>query len=177
MKKKIVIPVLVVVLLVGGVCFYRYSRNEVWQLVEVDLTEAEILKEMPDIVLSEKDYALESSVVALPEVQEAVKKSTDSDSFKVISGAEVASLLDEWVDADRTVIEMTVSGNSVILTFHEGECKTVYYTFSADGSYSMQKTIAVYVKTDENAVGLKCKAIYENDSAEVKKYVNKRKWF
>lgn len=174
MKKKFILPILLVVLLVIAFCYYKYSHNATWQLVEIEMTDDEILKEMPDIALTEADHALENFVVALPEVQEAVKKSSNSESIEVISSKELASLLQEWISPDRTVTELTVSGNAIFLGFNEGEYKKVYYTFSADGSYQMRKTIGIYEKSDDE---IKCKALYETDSEKYKKYVNKRKWF
>ena len=46
MKKKFILPILLVVLLVIAFCYYKYSHNATWQLVEIEMTDDEILKEM-----------------------------------------------------------------------------------------------------------------------------------
>ena len=79
MKKKI-IKFLCVLLVFGcAYCLYMESHYSMTHVVKADLTEAEILAKMPDIAISEKDYALEEYVLSLPEVQEALEKAKESE--------------------------------------------------------------------------------------------------
>ena len=84
MKKKIILSVLIIALLLTGFCLYMDTHYVVTVLEDVEMTEDEILKEMPEIAMTEADLALKEYVMALPEVKTilAQGESAGSEDFE-----------------------------------------------------------------------------------------------
>lgn len=160
MKKKIIIPVMLILLLALCAGLYTYHAHfAIWQLVEVDMTEAEILEEMPDIEITSEDNLLRELVLSLYKEQDA-KEQLD------------ARLESEWI-----VSELLVYEDVIVLTLYEDASKQIAYSFSVDGSFTIQKTVSIYEKIGEDFTEWKCLGVYENGPEGIRKYVNKRKWF
>ena len=173
MKKRIWIPVLLVLLLAAGelILEHRFSENV---LAPTEQIAEEILAERPDIAISETDLALEAYVLALPQVQEMlVRAGSASGRSETLDPADAAPLLADWTEPGWSCTECSVTNGSVFVNFQENSGETAYrYSFFPGGDTSMHKTIVLY----EDG-GRTCTAVYENRGGELKKYVPRHLWF
>ena len=175
MKKKI-IKILCVILILGGIfCLHMESRYSMDHVVKADLTEAEILAKMPDIAISEKDYALEEYVLSLPEVQEALEKAKESEYGADIPEEKMKVLLSDWLPDGWDVFALSAIDHWVYLSFLKEDEKMISYAFCADGTYPMQKTIGTYRKKWNG--GKESTGVYQNLNGEITTYEEKHQWF
>lgn len=175
MKKKI-IKILCVILILGGIfCLHMESRYSMDHVVKADLTEAEILARMPDIAISEKDYALEEYVLSLPEVQEALEKAKESEYGADIPEEKMKALLSDWLPDGWDVFALSAIDHWVYLSFLKEDEKMISYAFCADDTYPMQKTIGTYRKKWNG--GKESTGVYQNLNGEITTYEEKHQWF
>ena len=179
MKKKS-IKILCALLILGGIfCLYMESRYSMHHVVKADMAEAEILVQMPDIAISEKDHALEEYVLSLPEVQAALGDAKESEYGTDIPAEEMAVLLSDWIPEGWNVVPASVIENWVYLSFEkekdDGMERTLSYAFCVDATYPMQKTIGTYQKNWKGSIV--CTGVYQNLNGEITKYMEKRQWF
>ena len=175
MKKKI-IKILCALLILGGIfCLYMESRYSMTHVVKADLTEAEILARMPDIAISEKDYALEEYVLSLSEVQEALEKAKESEYGADIPEEEMKVLLSDWIPDGWDVFALSAIDHWVYLSFLKEDEKMISYAFCADDTYPMQKTIGTYRKKWNG--GKESTGVYQNLNGEITTYEEKHQWF
>ena len=175
MKNKIIKVLCVILIFCFCFCIYmerNYSRKH---FVEADMTEEEILAEMPEIASSEEDYALEAYILSLPEVQELLENAEEEEFGAAFPYEESEVLLADWIPEGWKVMELAAQENRIYVSFiNEGVCSR-YYSFSPDGSYPMQKTVGIYGKTWRNLI--EYKSVYQNANGEITKYVDKNEWF
>ena len=179
MKKKI-IKILCTLLVFGCVyCLYMESRYSMDHVVKADLTEAEILAKMPDIAISEKDYALEEYVLSLPEVQEALEKAKESEYGADIPEEKMKVLLSDWIPEGWNTVPLSAIENWVYLSFEKEKDnrieRTVSYAFCAEGSSPLQKSIGVYERNWRG--NTEVKGLYQNLNGEITTYEEKHQWF
>ena len=178
MKKRIWIHIVVLVLLVAFelTMEQRYSINSV---EPAETTDEEILAEMPTIAISEEDHALEAYVLALPQVQEMVARTSvqDGDSTpksETLPLTDAAPLLADWTESGWSLSELATIGSIVYVTFVEdhGQSRWIY-SFCPDGKTPMTKTIGISPDGDP----WNTTAVFENRGGELTKYISRHQWF
>lgn len=174
-KDKIIKVLCVILIFCFCFCIYMERNYSRVRFVEADMTEEEILAEMPEIAISEEDYALEAYILSLPEVQELLENAEEEEFGAAFPNEESEVLLADWIPEGWKVMELAAKDNRMYVSFiNEGVCSR-YYSFSSDGSYPMQKTVGIYRKTWRNLI--ECKSVYQNTNGEITKYVDKNEWF
>lgn len=178
MKKRIWIPIAIVVLLLVAFELTMEHRYSVDAIVPVDMTDEEILAEMPDIAITEEDHALEAYVLALPQVQEMlVRAGGDSEEAETMTQAEVQPVLAGWTQSGWSATELCAFQGVVYVSFREDSGETMcIYTFFPDQTSPMHKTIGVYAGGDA-ASESNFSAAYENRGGTLSKLVPKHQWF
>jgi len=176
MKKKLLIVFCIVILVLAGFCLYMETHFSMSTVVDVGLSEEKILREMPEIAITEDDLAMAEELFAAPEVQEAFAALEESGELgRPVSNADF--LLADWTPEGFAIMELAVSDHqSLYVSFlKEDETQSVYYIFFEDGVYPPQKSIGVYGRTlfQDDA----CKAIYQNSNGEITKMKHKHIWF
>jgi len=175
LKQKLRIAAAVVLLIAAGCCLYMETHFTMSTMVETGLSEEKILREMPDIAITEQDLTMVEELFAAQEVQEAFAALEQSGELgRPVSNAEF--LLADWIPQGYEILELAVSDHkSLYVSFVKEDEQSIYYTFFADGSYPPQKSIGIYGKTlfHEND----CKAIYQNLNGEITKLKYRHIWF
>ena len=178
MKKRIWIPIVILVLLVAFELNME-RRYSISTLETADVADEEILAEMPEIAVSEEDHALEAYVLALPQVQEMLVRTSEADGDSALKSeplplTDAAPLLADWTQPGWSLSELATIGSMVYATFTEdnGQSRCIY-TFSPDGKTPMNKTIGVSPDGDS----WHTTALYENRGGELTKYVSRHQWF
>lgn len=179
-EKKLLWIFLSLFIIVSSYCIYQESHFPGFVVVPANMTEAQILKEMPDIAISDADEALRQAVLDLPQIQSNLREiaagnSLDSDSipFSTVQAQLEPHLPKGWTKMKE--LAASEGGNAVYLSLEYSPEKTVYYQFSADGSYQTCKTIGIYHKNRKG--DLKSTVVYSNDGSAIQKLVEKRIWF
>lgn len=178
MKKYLLAVLTLVVLAAAGYCLYMETHFSMTTLEDSGLSEEKILREMPEIALSDRDLAMGGALLAAPEVQEAFLQADGTGEVRyVVIPAETASgLLSDWTPEGFAIWELGLtSQESLHVSFRKEGEQTVYYTFFADDSCPPQKVIGIYGRTlfQEDA----CKAIYQNLNGEITKLKEQHIWF
>ncbi|MBR5471141.1 MAG: hypothetical protein IKU81_03360 [Oscillibacter sp.] len=176
MKKKLVIAAAAVLLIAVLFCLYMETHFTMSTMVETGLSEKKILREMPEIAITEQDLAMAEELFAAPEVQEAFIAVEESGALGC-PVSDAASLLVNWTPEGFDVMEVAVSDHkSLYVSFlKEDEAQSIYYVFFEDGAYSPQKSIGVYGRTLFHKDD--CKAVYQNVNGEITKMKHKHIWF
>lgn len=176
MKKKLLIAAAVVLLIAVLFCLYMETHFTMSTMVETGLSEKKILREMPDIAITEQDLAMAEELFAAPAVQEAFLSLEESGELGCpVSNA--AFLLSDWTPEGFDVMELAVSDHkSLYVSFlKKDEAQSIYYVFFEDGGYPPQKSIGIYGRTLFHKDD--CKAIYQNLNGEITKMKHKHIWF
>lgn len=180
MKKKLVIAAAAVLLIAVLFCLYMETHFTMSTMVETGLSEEKILREMPEIAITEQDLALEAYVLSLPQVQERLKR-TEADGLNDVKMEpvplkEAQVLLSDWTEEGWMATEIAVSqGTLVYVSFSkEDGTANIHCAFFADGSIP-QKSIGVYGRTLFHKDD--CKAVYQNVNGEITKMKHKHIWF
>lgn len=182
LKQKLLAVLLAIGLVIGGYCVYMETHFTCTTTVPVNITDAQILEEMPDIAVSERDEALLQAILAILEIQDWLRE-TEGQAF---TPAHIRSLapqnyldqFEEYLPEDYTKIRelAVVQGNNIYLNVLCSEQKAIQYQFFADGRYPTRKTIGVY-RSPLSDTRPKLTAIYENSNGVVTKAVEKHLWF
>ena len=170
MKRNAVPLLLVLALAIGGWFAYMENRHASFTLVPAQLTAEEILEELPELAITEADEALQQAVLAMPEMQRGLERT----SIQELSLSAARAALDEFLPADYTqIFELSVTrGTTVYLSVRHGPTKRTSWSFF-DGTIS--KNIGLYGAAGEPAPEVK--AIYSNDLNGIQKLTSKRLWF
>lgn len=176
MKKRIWIPIVIIVLLAAFELNMeqRYSLSAV---VTSDATAEEILSEMPEIAISETDRALRAHVLSSPQVQDLLARAENSSfsEIEVLPAADTAALLQDWTTPECYDAELSVMPPLVYVTFYrDNPDSACTYTLFPDRESHITKTIGVYEGTGNSR---NCVAVYENDDGQLSKIVSKHLWF
>lgn len=144
-------------------------------MVKSEMTQEKILKECPEIVITEEDLALEEFILELPEVQMMIKQSKENGSYVSVSNEKAFELLAGWIEEGWTMIELGYADNTVYLFWIKDGEKILSYNYSVDGRNSMEKSIGIYQKHQNGTTSFD--TLYENINGSIKKIVFKRQWF
>lgn len=125
---------------------------------------------MPDIALTDADLALEETLLSAPEVIEAMK----SGESMSLPDSLTEQLANGYLPENAELFDVSVSLNTVYFDYFETPEKRVMLAFFQDGIYGPQKTIGLSKIKGDDVV---CKAVYENESGDLKKYTESRRWF
>ena len=181
MKKRIWIPIVILVLLAAFelTMEQRYSIDSIDSVEPTDTTDEEILAEMPEIAISEEDHALEAYVLALPQVQEMLARTSVQDGNSALKSetlplTDAAPLLSDWTQSGWSLSELATICSMVYVTFTEDNGQTrCIYTFSPDGKTPMNKTVGV----SPDGHSWHTTFLYENRGGELTKYASRHQWF
>ncbi len=169
--KRVGVLIAAAMLILIGVEVCMEARYSCHELSQVKISDEKILKEMPDIVLTDADAALGERVLSAPRVAEAlgIKEGVD------LAKDEAALLFWDYLPEDTGPKSICAFQNSVICEYLEGENKRIVLTFFQDHEYGPYKTIGLYSGGD--APRRECRVIYENQAGELKKMRVQRRWF
>lgn len=179
MRKKLPMIFLALLVIIGSYCLYQEAHFGTTAFVPANMSEAQLLEELPDIAISEQDKALRQAVLDLPQVQSGLRNTSPGHrpDFRSIAFSSVQSQLEPHLPEGWTdVMELTATrGNVVYLTLSCGMEKSIYYQFSTDDNYQICKTIGIY-RMKHNGER-KSTVIYSNYNNAIQKLVEKRIWF
>ena len=164
----------VIILLIGG-CVYMESKFSMTQWIKKDLSQEQILKECPEIAITENDHILAKEILGLQEVQMMIEQSRENNKMIYISDEEAEALLTDLIEDGWTMLELACMDNRVSLSWIKDGDKNVYYTFFADGQYSTQKTIGLYERHFNGTSSVE--TIYGNFNGVIEKNISERQWF
>lgn len=159
------VPLLLIVAVVVAYYEIHFDTDEA---VSVNISEEKILKEMPDIALSETDYAFGEQVLADPEVVSAMEKGESV----ALSEETVAELFADYLPRDAVSQGISVVQRSVYCSYLQNKEKSVGLIFVQDGEYGPYKTITVYP-----GIGKTVNAVYENKAGKLQKLKLRHRWF
>lgn len=182
LKQKLLAVLLVIGLVIGGYCVYMETHFTFSVSTLVNITDAQILEEMPDIAVSERDEALQQAILAIPGIQDGLRE-TAGQAFTPVHVRSLApknylDQFDKYLPEDWTKIrDLTVSHwNNITLEILCSEQKAIIYQFFADGRYPTHKTIGVY-RSPLSDTRPELTAIYETSGGVLTKAVDKHLWF
>ena len=176
MKKKLLITAIVLLLIAAGFFLYQETHFTMSTMEDTGFSKEKILREMPEIAITEQDLAMAEELFAAPEVEEAFLSLEKSGELGCsVSNAEL--LLADWIPEGFAVMELAVSDHKSLYVsfFKKDESQSIYYSFSADDAYPPQKTIGIYGRTLFQKHD--CKTIYQNLNGEISKLKEKHIWF
>ena len=167
-------------------CAYQEAHFASYTNEYIPITEEAAQRECPEIVLTEADQALKEAVLALPEVQTALRNTRPAPGESDKSGPwrtqsippSVSQVLEPLFPVetfDRYYLDVS-AGNVISLDLFCAEDLRIIWSFFADDSYPTSKTVGVYTpilwNRDRNHI-----TIYTNDLHGITKMVDKRLWF
>ena len=175
MKKVFKYLIWGIVLFLVGFCIYMECKNPTVRMEKSKMTQEKILKECPEIAISEEDLALEKLILDLPEVKNMIEQSSVDKKLIWVSNAEVVPLLSGWIEDGWSHLELACEQDVVYLLWIKDGEKMLSYDFTVDSSYPMQKRIGTYEKHFNGTTSVD--VIYENVDGVIVKNVCKRQWF
>ncbi len=166
MKRKFLYVIGILLLAVIGVLAYFETHFTCYESKEVRISDERILKEMPDIALTDADLALGETILSNPEVMEAME------AGEIVSLPDTVAkrLAKGYLPEDVELFDCFVWENAVYFEYFETPEKKVMLTYFQDNVYGPYKDIALYRGDD-------LKAIYGNRDGDLKKYKDVRRWF
>jgi hypothetical protein len=166
-RKLFCIFALLVIAAVTVVAYYEihFDTDEV---VTVNISEEKILKEMPDIALTETDYAFGERVLADPAVISAMEKGESRD----LPEETVAELFADYLPEGAVSQGIAVHQKIVYCGYLQNEKQSVWLTFFQNGEYGPYKTITVY-----RGNGKTFNVTYENQAGKLQKLKMSHRWF
>ena len=177
MKKKAVYLLLILVLAICGWILYMETHYADSTLTPVQMTEEEILAELPELAITDADEALQQAVLAMPQVQQVLEKTKPGTGISrslEISHSAAQKALNDFLPSDYSeIFELSVmDGTTIYLSVLHGPTQRTIWQFY-DGTIS--KTIGIYRVHGANTPDLK--TIYSNDHNGIQKEVFKPLWF
>lgn len=170
MKKKLLIVVCVMFLTVIGVLAYFETHFTCYEFKEVSISDEKILKEMPDIALTDADMALGEKLLSLVEMLDAFS----SGEIMCLPDRVAKSLVEEYLQENAELSAVSVSQNAVYVDYFAAPEKRVMLAFFQSETHGPQKTVGLYKVKGDDAV---CREVYENERGDLKKYTESRRWF
>ena len=179
MKKKVLIAALIILAFLIAFWAYMELNYDVRTMVPSSMTEEEIAAEMPEIVISEADLALRDYVLSQPQIQEIVAgllaEDEDTRKGEALPQGEAEALLADRLPDGWTLLEVFVSSAGVVsVDCMMQENQRLIYSFSADETYPVQKTVGIYGTWHDEDI---CTAIYSNNLGNIQKDETKHQWF
>ena len=134
------------------------------------ISQESVLKELPDIKISEEDISLKEFVLSLQEVKDIYRCSAGS-GFDVYEfpNDTAKTMLKDWIKPGRILYEFSITGSNVNLSFLHDQ-KRIDYTFSLEDPSSIYKMIALLEK---DQYGTTCNTLYINHNGKIDKLVSK----
>lgn len=169
-KKKLFIAVCVLFLATIGVLAYFETHFRVYESKEVSISDERILKEMPDIALTDADMALKETLFSTPEVIEAL----ESGESMSLPDDLAAQLAEGYLPENAEMFSLgVVFENAVYFDYYETPEKRVILEFFQDDAYGPRKTITLYRDSNDRPLQF----LYINDRGELSKVKESRRWF
>lgn len=170
MKKKLLIAVCVLFLAAVGVLAYFETHFGVYESKEVSISDERILKEMPDLALTDADMALKEKLFSTPEVIEALES---GETIISLPDDLAAQLGEEYLPENAEMFSFGILGSAVYVDYYETPEKRVILEFFQDDAYGPRKTIALYRDSDDRPLQF----LYINERGELSKMKETRRWF
>ncbi len=172
MTKKYFFIILCLILIVGLTLEFRFSY---YTMKPVDMNAAEIGEEMPDILSSSEDLAMEERLLNDPSFHAKIASvPVDDQTFTEYPLSNAVVLLDAWLKDGWELKELAYNAHTITISATMNESQNLIYLFSTDGSFGSQKSIGVY---DDEQPYRNCLAIYSNNDGVLEKQVRTRVWF
>ncbi len=173
MKRISFICLAVFILFLILFCIVMEVRYQGTTITEVNMTEEEVLKEMPSIEVTEKDREMAEYLFSLAEVDAMFKNLSEENPFVDLPAAETERLLGNYMPEDYDTAVLSVFHDCISLQMMRGEKESLIYIFFNNGN-EPQKTIGIY---RDGFSGRTCVACYTNDTMGIRKFVPKHQWF
>lgn len=168
--KKLFLAAGIVVLLVVGVLAYFETHFTCYEYKEIQISDEKILKEMPDIALTDADLALGETLLSTPEVIETM----EAGEIVSLPDALAEQLADGYLPEDLELFDISVLENAVYFDYFETPKKRVMLAFFKDDAYGPQKSIALYRDRGDDS---SLRFVYSNDRGKLSKIKESRRWF
>lgn len=179
MKKKLLWIFLSLLIVVSGYCIYQEAHFHMTTNVPAQMSEAQILKELPDIAISDTDKALRQAILDLPQIQDYLQKAScnpNLESLSIAFSTVQAQLEPHLPEGWEKIMELAITAHGrIYFSVSCGPKKAVYYEFSTDDSHPIQKMIGIYHLNHKGQI--KNATIYSNTGTVIQKLVEKRIWF
>lgn len=176
MKKKLLIAVCVLFLAATGVLAYFETHFGVYESKEISISDEDILKEMPDLALTDADMALKEMLFSAPEVIEALESGETMSPGETISLPDYLAeqLAEGYLPENAEMFSFgVIFKNVVYVDYYETPEKRVILEFFQDDAYGPRKIIALYGDSDDRPLQFR----YINDRGELSKMKESRRWF
>lgn len=145
-----------------------------------------ILKEMPDLALTDGELALAEVLMNIPEIQEAV--SSDTEKITVLEASTTTPLLTSYLPENGRIIEVAVIGPSIHVCFTAGNRYTILEYGDADLSGTIDHIHKTYAVSPLDEIGADGRlgdvdVVYElsrsveSGVTQYKKYKTRHMWF
>lgn len=143
MKKKNGFLVLVVVCVaLLAIVLVKNVNNEAYDIDYTELSREQIMRKMPEAVVTEADLAVEEKLLTIPSIQESAKI-----SYSVAVPVNVAEeLIGDLLPQDAEIIDLSGGGDYMFLTYRQGEVQTTIQ-FRLDGRAEPYKCTKVSSRT------------------------------
>ena len=175
MKKKTVSMLLVIFLVLVGAVAFLESRSGAVTLAPIAASNQQILREMPDIALTEEDMKMVQELLAAQPIQAALSAASAQEKGTYdFPRQDAEKLLKAYTPEGFEVLELTVLNGLVCVGFQKDGARRIQYVFDANAQH-LEKYIALYGKTLEGTP--KLKAIYQNTNGTLTKQKEKHLWF
>jgi len=167
-KTKLIIAIFVIILL--AVWLYLEFHFTVTNHVVSTTDAQEILREVPELALTEDEKELYSYIFTIPIISENI----NNDSIIDIDYADIRTDIEHIIPGDAEVTSIGIANNNVYIDYTNGETRVILGYYSNN---QISKTISNKY-TDANK-----KIVYEtfysvqSDTSQYYKYVPKHVWF
>ena len=176
MKKKLFIAVCALFLAVIGGLVYVETHFGVYESKEISVSDEDILKEMPDLALTDADMALKERLLSAPEVIEALESGETMSPGETISLPDYLAeqLAEGYLPENAEMFSFgVIFKNVVYVDYYETPEKRVILEFFQDDAYGPRKTIALYKDRGDRPLQF----LYINDQGGFSKLKETRRWF
>lgn len=180
-RKKVLLIGLIVLLLAVGYCVNKEMHYATYEMVDMQLSKEQIVKECPEILITDTDRALGAFILNRPETEALYAQMEKEGKAVTMPHEDLENMFSEWPMNERdhlSGLTATAYQDHLIFGYYCEADKRLYYyyTFAKGQEAPIEKVIAVYKDVMVSAPA-ELKAIYENREGELRKYIPKRQWF
>lgn len=175
MRKKLFRTLFVVVILATSAIAFQEFRYSAVTLAPIAASNQQILREMPDIALTEENMKMVQELLAAQPIQAALSAASAQEKGTYdFPRQDAEKLLKAYTPEGFSVLELTVLNGLVCVGFQKDGARRIQYVFDANAQH-LEKYIALYGTTLEGTP--KLKAIYQNTNGTLTKQKEKHLWF
>lgn len=147
------------------------TRFVSYEVRALPLSEEAMRREMPDLELTEEELALGERLRQAPEIRTLL----DTEESGTLPEAVSRRLTEGYLPEESTELSCgTLLSGTIYVDYMESPEKRVMLEIPRDRNHGMTKSIALYGERDGRPV---CSVLYANESGQLKKYKEQRRWF